>query len=402
MTSQFFQLSESERQQLLFAPLCVFEVVAGADGTIDKKEIEVLYGFLGAAHKSELMTAVLGELQRDIDAKLAAHSSNSIPSYQRLAGAAETVSRQFSPEEARTFLAELMVLGRRVAEASGGILGFGQKISEQELSALKDLASILQYTTTPSEKRVNIVASEGMEASNSVPSEGNSIEFHEIQAKLSVLSKSVEEARKTPQFLSIEAIDGIASVLALREKRSSSDGMNFCVYKAVSMESVESWGKSPQELFQIALKNSFDPNAKIFSSDGSHPGQGPTVQILETSSPASLVALSLDDYPEMLGSYGAIVGIPTKNSVVSIPIVDETWPRNLGLLANYVEAIFNDPDYKPFSSQLFLFRKRGRLHQIGFDVSQDDEGPVIRVIIKTAELAEAIQEMQKEMTLPLQ
>lgn len=52
-----------------------------------------------------------------------------------------------SADEALAFKRDLLSLGKTIAEASGGILGFGEKIDDREVEAIARLASALRYRT---------------------------------------------------------------------------------------------------------------------------------------------------------------------------------------------------------------------------------------------------------------
>ena len=49
----------------------------------------------------------------------------------------------YPENDAREFKNELVDLGRKIAEASGGFLGFGEKVSDEEITVLTEITSVL-------------------------------------------------------------------------------------------------------------------------------------------------------------------------------------------------------------------------------------------------------------------
>lgn len=148
MSTQASFMSE-EWRTLQFAPLWIFSLVAGADGSIDKKEI--------AALAKELQEAVLFKepLARDVLLSVATNFADVMSQYQAdsrnavtgLRDVADLLDKKASSQQADNFKKAVLLIGRNVAEASGGgLLGLGKKMSDQETSALALAAVTLRVS----------------------------------------------------------------------------------------------------------------------------------------------------------------------------------------------------------------------------------------------------------------
>jgi hypothetical protein len=131
---------------LQFAPLWTFTAVAGADRKIDEKEIQAL--------AKELQEAILFKepLVRDVLLSVASDFSNVMLRYKKdsrdtiggLREAASILDRKATPQQARNFKGAMLLIGRNVAEASGGgLLGLGSKMSDEEKTAFVLVAAAL-------------------------------------------------------------------------------------------------------------------------------------------------------------------------------------------------------------------------------------------------------------------
>lgn len=128
------------------APYIVFVMVAGADGKIDKKEADQFIQFLMNCEKdksdlfhrsvtqtiqctSEIMNQVLGASTVDLMYELRAIR--------------EIVNAKAPADQIQPFKDTLLVLGQVIAEASGGFMGLGDKVSKEEKSALSLIKTCL-------------------------------------------------------------------------------------------------------------------------------------------------------------------------------------------------------------------------------------------------------------------
>jgi hypothetical protein len=157
-------LTSEERELLKRSPLIVFLLVAGADHRIDKKEIDEFIQSLLFPHEfySDLLVEAIDcllpgpvtELDKsDPDAlneavkNVTLHMSHIIhhDHDEHLVDLlkAKHVLDKLPPEHARDFKLSLFHIAHRIAESSGGFLGFGSKIDKWEKEALKKIVYTL-------------------------------------------------------------------------------------------------------------------------------------------------------------------------------------------------------------------------------------------------------------------
>jgi uncharacterized tellurite resistance protein B-like protein len=140
------QLSEKELAVLTYAPLLVFFTVAGADGSIDKKEMQAFQKALanGIKTDSELMANVLVRLIAHFEQLLTSLTSKEVEMSEATAAVLSVLNSSLPEDEAIKFKKSMLNIGKKVAEASGGFLGiFGSKISKEEQAALDALSNLL-------------------------------------------------------------------------------------------------------------------------------------------------------------------------------------------------------------------------------------------------------------------
>ena len=141
------RFNDSEWQALSYAPAIVFALVAGADGVIDKKEIESFKVQIvkTLAFDSGLLRAIMVQELSRFTALFDGIYAGTIEPADTLLEIAAIIEAKLSADEAGQFRAELLMIGRYVAEASGGFLGlFGSKVSKAEQQALDFLKTHLQ------------------------------------------------------------------------------------------------------------------------------------------------------------------------------------------------------------------------------------------------------------------
>lgn len=91
------------------------------------------------------------------------------------------------------------------------------------------------------------------------------------------------------------------------------------VVQTVAENDLTAWGQSREELFQIALENTY----QTYQVEGSWQELGDDIQAYVLIAEHFFVApqaLLLDRYPQCLGVGGALVGIPVRNVLLSYPI----------------------------------------------------------------------------------
>lgn len=147
MIIEFEDLREDEREVLLKAPVYVAILIAGADGNIDKSEkteaIEVArnkqsrareqlveyYKEVGASFE-ERFNALLIELPSDSDERTSAITAE----LRKLNVILPKIEKNFAVK----LHASLKELAKKIAEASGGVLGYmSVSFEEQKLMELK-------------------------------------------------------------------------------------------------------------------------------------------------------------------------------------------------------------------------------------------------------------------------
>lgn len=130
--------TKEEWTTLQFSPLWMFTLVAGADERIDEKEFRALVKELAEAmlYREPLVQRVFLSVATDLLAVMQAYKDDPRDVLQGLKDTARVLSRRVSPEQANNFKKALLLVGQKVAEASGGGLFGGEKVSDQEKAAL--------------------------------------------------------------------------------------------------------------------------------------------------------------------------------------------------------------------------------------------------------------------------
>lgn len=133
-----------DARTLARAPFLVFLLVAAADGKLDKKELkkfgQVLEQFSDCP-SPRLRQAITDMLptMATIFEEVTQESFNPIDELQRVARIMDTQH----PAEADIFKQSLLSLAVQIAQASGGFLGFGNKIDKDEEEAIAAVAITL-------------------------------------------------------------------------------------------------------------------------------------------------------------------------------------------------------------------------------------------------------------------
>ena len=137
-------LSNEELRTLQLAPFWVFSSIAGADGKIDEKEKKAFSKELkdSSLYKNPLTKAILTTLNNEMDTLLTDLSSDPRNIEEGIRSVRE-IAEKADEKGAVLFCEDLFALGIRIADASGGFLGLGDKISEDEWKILEKVASWL-------------------------------------------------------------------------------------------------------------------------------------------------------------------------------------------------------------------------------------------------------------------
>ena len=142
--------TEEETGVLDLSPFHVFFLVAGADGKIDQKEFEsFVHGLMDRGAGSEdIVSAVFANSGRYFDsyhqqARSAVVVGGAKASLKHIRVATDLLDDKLDGLDSLRFKRSLFKLGQRVAQASGGMLGMGGKVSAVEQAALGSLSGIL-------------------------------------------------------------------------------------------------------------------------------------------------------------------------------------------------------------------------------------------------------------------
>lgn len=139
------KFTQEEWQLLKLLPFQVFVLVAGADGRVDKEEVAQLQKDLRDApfYKDPLHRELFVDiLSSDINSLIReAADATKLPA--RASQMKTILQQKLTPEEYQRFIGSMFINGVKVARASGGgILGLGDKVSEEEKRALALFAAM--------------------------------------------------------------------------------------------------------------------------------------------------------------------------------------------------------------------------------------------------------------------
>ena len=135
--------SAAEWEHLLRVPAVVFWAVALADGKADSSELGYFLSYVKRTDHADPLLAILFD-QISGDVQDALELSEREKGYQTFLGETKAIlGRTLSPDQRRSFLAGLLSMGHRVADASGGFFGLGNRISEAEGKRLDEVSTLL-------------------------------------------------------------------------------------------------------------------------------------------------------------------------------------------------------------------------------------------------------------------
>jgi hypothetical protein len=132
-------------EKLKKAPFLIFFLVAVSDGKIDKKEVIEFMKVLSNPEllNNPLLNRIITNVINDIPNILAEMATQNIDYIAELGLLKSIADNNLSEDEANQFKISLLLIGKQIAEASGGFFGFGSKISKQEKAALAAIGSCL-------------------------------------------------------------------------------------------------------------------------------------------------------------------------------------------------------------------------------------------------------------------
>lgn len=150
MIQPFDNLDDREVELMFKAPILVCILIAGADGTIDKSEINEAITIARKETKSKsLLTQFYQELSQDFEDKLkilmqsypyqAAQRTETI---MKELGGLNDILPKLNRSFAKQFYDSLKTIAERIASSSGGLLGLNSVGSEEakyiQLSMIRD------------------------------------------------------------------------------------------------------------------------------------------------------------------------------------------------------------------------------------------------------------------------
>jgi len=131
--------TSSEWHTLQFGPLWVFAAVAGADKKIDDKEAGALAKELAewAQFNEPLAQEVLLSVGNDLSNIMSLFNADTRDVMAGFRDVADLLDRKATPQQSKGFKGALLLIGRNIAQASGGgMFGTGDKMSNEEKNAL--------------------------------------------------------------------------------------------------------------------------------------------------------------------------------------------------------------------------------------------------------------------------
>lgn len=145
MIPEFDHLTKEEIELAYKAPILVSILIAGADGTIDRKEIEGAIHSVEKKHKRSFtsLSTLLKEIGSDFEDKFKMliqdypyESSQRTPLIVEDLAKLNTLLPKLDPGFAKEFYTALLSIAEKTARSSGGFLGMS-KIGEEEARYLK-------------------------------------------------------------------------------------------------------------------------------------------------------------------------------------------------------------------------------------------------------------------------
>lgn len=139
------EFSIEDFEKLKQSPFLIFFLVAAADGKVDKKEVTEFMKVLSNPDflKNPLLNRIITNIINDIPEIIAEMAAKQLDYISELETLKSIADGNLSEDEANQFKISLFLVGKQIAEASGGFLGFGSKISKEEKSALAAIALCL-------------------------------------------------------------------------------------------------------------------------------------------------------------------------------------------------------------------------------------------------------------------
>jgi hypothetical protein len=139
--------SEKEWQKLLYAPIVIFAMVASADGSIDRREIQSFQQQLvqSLIVDNPIVKQLMMDVMPNLEQLMRDVLEGIVDPKSTLEEITAAVDSKLTGEDAMQYKLSLMQIGNMVAESSGGFLGvFGDKVSKEKKQTLAALRAILK------------------------------------------------------------------------------------------------------------------------------------------------------------------------------------------------------------------------------------------------------------------
>lgn len=143
-------LSQEEMELLVRSIFAVFRLVATADGRADAREIESFKQMLKVSAQSDnpLLQRVLQQAAGESEQRTSSPpvpGSGEADAPETLRSAADLLESKLGEKESLGFKVGLVMMGKRIAEASGGgFLGLGKRTAQEEAEAIAAIKSLLR------------------------------------------------------------------------------------------------------------------------------------------------------------------------------------------------------------------------------------------------------------------
>lgn len=162
-----------------------------------------------------------------------------------------------------------------------------------------------------------------------------------------------------------ERIPGLSCVLMIVDEVSAA---------TVPAEILEAWGRSAAELIDVALQNVARLEAGVQPRDLSEAsGAGRLFMFEGRTVDGGAMALRLETLPGMVGPHGALVTVPIRNSVFSVPIHEGAFVKDLQPLLGATRYLTREGALGRVSRRLWWYRG-GQWVELPYEV-QDNALP---------------------------
>lgn len=138
---------DGDWKTIMFAPLWVYETVAGIDKKVEEKERAAFVAALREPPASQLVGVVFSQALETLTTLEAERRKDKRDPMRGLGEVEALLARYPNAADAGTFRRALVDLANRVASSSGGgLFGFGSKVSDEEASAIERIRRLFNVS----------------------------------------------------------------------------------------------------------------------------------------------------------------------------------------------------------------------------------------------------------------